>query len=131
MKYRNEQRYHTRRLVEIELRNFNENKLELEEKREQLMNGSSFQDVCVQSGSTGNPTLSKVISLCDIAFMESERKIKAIEDAMKQLECQPDKDYHRIITMKYFDKKLTDLGIMEKLHLSKSNYWRKHHKSVS
>lgn len=133
MKYRNEKRYHTRRLVEIELKNFLETLKEVNARRDAVINGTSGQEagVCVQSGTTSNSTQNKALSLCDIEFMEMDRKIRAIEVGLRVLKSQEDKDYHSIIIMKYFEKKFTDFGIMEALHLSKSNYWRKNYKSVS
>ena len=131
MKYSNAERYHKRRLIEVYLMNYKETKKALDEKRESILCGSGFSEVCIQSGGTSNPTLNKALQLYEIATSEEDRQTKAIEKALEALDEAQDEDFKKIVHMKYFDKKYTDYGIMNELHLSKSTYWSKHHKSIN
>lgn len=131
MRYSNAGKYYSRRLVEVYLMNYKETKKNLDEKRESILCGSNFQDICIQSGRTSNPTLSKALQMYELAASEEERQVKGIEKALIALDEIKDEDFKKIVHMKYFEKKFTDYGIMNELHLSKSTYWSKHHKSIN
>ncbi|MDW5300743.1 MAG: hypothetical protein SA378_11515 [Sedimentibacter sp.] len=111
------------KLIEAELYGYNDTKKELELMEEEILEGSAFQEVCVQSGTTGDTTANKAIKMISSkAILECERRIKAIEKTLVIL--QQDETKLRMLQMKYFERKFTDTGIMNELHIGNNTFYR-------
>ena len=133
MKYSNAERYHKRRLVEINLRNHIQCKQELHNLRDAIIEGSSFQEVAVQSGGTSNVTANKAIQLLtSTELIEVAKRAAAIDIGMDmlRLKARPDKDLHKLISMKYFDKKFSDIAIASSIGVSDRTFRRWHGEAV-
>jgi len=111
------------KLIESELYCYNETKKELEQLEEEILEGSTFQEVCVQSGTTGDTTANKAVKLISSkAIMECERRIKAIDKTLFIL--QQNETKLRMLQMKYFERRYTDTGIMNELHIGNNAFYR-------
>lgn len=109
--------------IEAELYGYLDTKKELELLEEEILEGTGFQEVVVQSGTTGDTTASKAIRLLSSReLLEIRKRINAIEKAMAIL--QEDTTKLRLLQMKYLERKYTDQGIMEKLHISNRTFYR-------
>ncbi len=116
------------KVIEAELYCYHESKRYLEDLREEILEGSATQEVgmAVQSGTTGDTTMNKAIKLTSSReILECERRIRAIEKVLKMLE-KDDKKL-RLVQMKYFQRKYTDIGIAMELDISERTFynWRK------
>jgi RinA family phage transcriptional activator len=70
------------RYIEHELYNYDETKRELERYREEILEGTPFQEVSVQTN-PGNPTAQKAIKLTSSAFVvQAEKVISAIDRSL-------------------------------------------------
>jgi len=108
--------------IEAELYGYYETKKELEQLEEEILEGSPFQEVAVQCGN-GDSTASKAIRLLSSReLLEIRRRINAIEKAIVIL--QEDNTKLRLLKMKYFERKYTDIGIMNELHISNRTFYR-------
>lgn len=111
------------KLIESELYCYNETKKELEQLEEEIIEGSAFQEVCVQSGTTGDTTANKAVKLISSkAIIECERRIKAIDKTLLIL--QQNETKLRLLQMKYFERRYTDIGIQNELHISDRTFYR-------
>jgi len=111
------------RLIECELYNYHESKKELALMREEIIEGSTYQEVSVQA-SPGNVTQSKVFKLNSAEIMEVTRRINAIEKAIEILRCGAEPRKLRLLEMKYFERNLTDRGIWQALFIEQATYYR-------
>lgn len=111
------------RAIEAELYGYLDTKRELELMEEEILEGSPFQEVAVQSGTTGDTTANKAIKLASSKeLLEVRRRINAIEKALFTL--QQNETKLRLLQMKYFERKFTDQGIMMELHISDRTFYR-------
>jgi len=111
------------KLIESELYCYNETKKELEQLEEEILEGSTYQEVCVQSSTLGDTTANKAVKLISSkAIMECERRIKAIDKALFIL--QQDETKLRLLQMKYFERRFSDIGIQQELHISRETFYR-------
>lgn len=116
------------KMIESELYCYNESKKYLDELREEILEGSATQDlgVLVQNGVIGNPTANKAIKLTNSReILEVERRLRAIEKVLKLLE--NDERKLRLVQMKYFERRYTDIGIALELDISERTFynWRR------
>lgn len=114
--------------IESELYCYYESKKYLEEMREEILEGSSGQEigVAVQSGTIGNTTMNKAIKLASSReILEVERRLRAIDKVLGLLE--RDEKKLRLVQMKYFERRYTDIGIALELDISERTFynWRK------
>ena len=114
--------------IESELYCYHESKKYLEELREEIIEGSAIQEVgiAVQSGTIGNVTMNKAIKLTSSReILEVERRLRAIEKVLSLLE--RDEKRLRLVEMKYFERRYTDIGIALELDISERTFynWRK------
>ena len=117
------------KMIESELYCYKESKKYLDELREEIIEGSAAQEagVAVQSGTTSNVTMNKAIKLASsIEMLEVERRLRAIEKVLGLLE-KDDKKL-RLVQMKYFERRYTDIGIALELSISERTFynWRKY-----
>ena len=111
------------KLIESELYCYLETKKELEQLEEEILEGSAFQEVCVQSSALGDTTANKAVKLISSkAIMECERRIKAIDKTLFIL--QQDETKLRLLQMKYFERRFSDIGIQQELHISRETFYR-------
>jgi RinA family phage transcriptional activator len=109
--------------IEAELYGYFDTKRELELMEEEILEGSPFQEVAVQAGTTGDSTASKAIKLASSKeLLEVRRRVNAIEKALLVL--QQNETKLRLLQMKYFERKYTDQGIMMELHISNNTFYR-------
>lgn len=111
------------RAIEAELYGYLDTKRELELMEEEILEGSPFQEVAVQSGTTGDTTANKAIKLVSSKeLLEVRRRINAIEKTLVVL--QQNETKLRLLQMKYFERKFTDQGIMMELHIGNNTFYR-------
>ena len=109
--------------IEAELYGYLDTKKEIELMEEEILEGSPFQEVAVQSGTTGDTTANKAIKLASSKeLLEVRRRINAIERALLIL--QQNETKLRLLQMKYFERKYTDQGIMMELCISDRTFYR-------
>ncbi|TAH62770.1 MAG: DUF1492 domain-containing protein [Gottschalkiaceae bacterium] len=112
------------RMIESELYCYQESKKDLELMREEILEGSSFQEVAVQAG-LGNVTENKAIKLVSsVSIRETERRINAIEKAIDILKNSNEPRKLRLLEMKYFERRYTDTAIAEELYIDRSTFYR-------
>ena len=114
--------------IESELYCYHESKKYLEELREEIIDSSTTQEIgaAIQSGSTGDTTGNKATKLAGSReILEVERRLRAIEKVLAILE-KDDKKL-RLVQMKYFERRYTDIGISMELGISERTFynWRK------
>ena len=109
--------------IEAELYGYLDTKKEIELMEEEILEGSPFQEVAVQSGTTGDSTASKAIKLVSSKeLLEVRRRVNAIEKTLVIL--QQDEYKLRLLQMKYFERKFSDIGIQQELHISRETFYR-------
>lgn len=112
--------------IEAELRYYNKLRQELRAAKDDIIESTPQQEVAAFTG-PGNPVLSKVLRLStSAAILETERRLEAIEYALAMTK-RLDNCRARLVQLKYFDNKLTDIGIMEELCISYRTFhrWRR------
>ena len=108
--------------IEAELYGYLDTKKEIELMEEEILEGSSFQEVAVQSGN-GDTTANKAIKLVSSKeLLEVRRRVNAIERALFIL--QQNETKLDLLRMKYFERKYTDQGIMMELCISDRTFYR-------
>jgi RinA family phage transcriptional activator len=109
--------------IEAELYGYQDTKKDLELIEEDIIESSPFQEVSVQSGTSGDSTANKAIKLSSSKeLLEVRRRVNAIERALEIL--QKDQIKLRLLQMKYFERKYTDSGIMNELHIGNNTFYR-------
>ncbi len=109
--------------IEAELYGYQDTKKDLELMEEEIIESSPFQEVSVQAGITGDSTANKAIKLTSSKeLLEVRRRINAIEKALVVL--QHDGCKLKLLQMKYFERKYSDLGIQQELHISRETFYR-------
>lgn len=120
-------------MIEAELYCYHENKLDLDFRKEEIVEGTTYQEVSVQSNAIGDTTANKAIKLATSKeILEIERRIRAINEVIEILRSQreiklDDKDYKdklRLLEMKYFERRYTDTAIMKELSISDRTFYR-------
>lgn len=108
--------------IEAELYGYFDTKKELELMEEEILEGSPFQEVAVQCGN-GDTTANKAIKLISSKeILEVRRRINAIERVMFIL--QQNEYKLRLLQMKYFERKYSDIGIQQELNISRETFYR-------
>lgn len=112
------------KVIEMELYNYKKTKLELELLREEILEETIRPDEVVSNNSIGNTTQSKAIRLCtSLEIIEVSKRLGAIDYALACLEDRaPEK--MQLVRLKYFEARLTDKGVMEKLSIDRSTFYR-------
>ncbi len=109
--------------IEMELRYYQTLKKQIEDFRSDIIEGTQHSDVSVHTG-PGNTVLSKVMRLTASPMMlETERRVQAIEWALDQTKTA-DPERVKLVELKYFDNKLRDEGIADRLHISRTTFYR-------
>ena len=109
--------------IEAELYGYFDTKRELELMEEEILEGSPFQEVAIQAGTTGDTTANKAIKLVSSKeLLEVRKRINAIEKVLVIL--QHDEYKLRLLQMKYFERKFSDIGIQQELHISRETFYR-------
>lgn len=111
-------------LIELELYHYKDTKLELEDYKLDL------EDLQARTESIGrntiaNPTQARAIRvLTSIAIRETERRIAAIEYAIKVLSLSSEPRKLKLLEMKYFEKTYNDLAIQQELFIEQATFYR-------
>lgn len=107
------------RYIEHELYNYEETKKELARYREEILEGTPFQEVSVQTN-PGNPTAQKAIKLTSSAFVvQAEKVISAIERSLAIL----GERYKELFYYKY-QKGLPWQEVILEMDISDRTYFR-------
>jgi len=108
------------RLIEAELYTYNETKDELELLEDEIIDSTPFIEAAVQS-ELSDSTASKAIKLSSSKeLIEIRRRMNAIEKALSILP----EEKMKLVRLKYFERKLTDIGIINELHVGSKTYYR-------
>jgi RinA family phage transcriptional activator len=111
------------RLIEKELYHYKLRKKELLIMKADIIDGGGQPEVPVYSG-PGDPTGRKAIKLSSGVIREIEKRLSAIEWALGVVERTQEPAKLKLIQLKYFERRLTDRGIQEKLGISKRTFYR-------
>jgi RinA family phage transcriptional activator len=112
------------KLIEAEIRNYKQTKQDLADLREEIIEGTSYQEVAVQT-SPGNNTYNKACRLMTSRqILECERRVKAIEYAVEVLQACSEPKKYELMNMKYWEHEYTDYGIMQRLAIEKTTFYR-------
>lgn len=113
------------KMIESELYCYHESKKELELMKEEILEGSQFQEVAVKSSAVGDTTANKAIRLVtSVSIRETERRVNAIEKAIEILQNGSEPRKLRLLEMKYFERRYTDSGIAQELYIDRSTFYR-------
>lgn len=112
------------KMIEIELYNYHETLKEIQGERLEILEASPSVEVSSKMA-IGKPTESKAVKLLSSkALMEAERRINAISAVLNQLECMGEVDKIKLIKLKYFDRKHTDMGVWSELNIGQATFYR-------
>jgi RinA family phage transcriptional activator len=113
------------KLIEAELRNYKETLKDIENMREEIIEGSTYQEVSVQTGTTGNSTYNKASRLLSSrGLIEAEKRVEAIEYTIGVLKSCPEPKKLQLLKLKYFAREFTDYGIQIHLNIEKTTFYR-------
>ena len=112
--------------IENELYNYHNNKLELENFKDDIIQGSSYQSGDrVQTSTLSDETATKAVKLTSsVRLNQLTRTIRGIETGINILKTQPEPYKYRLLEMKYFDCQYTDMKIAHELSISMETYYR-------
>lgn len=111
-------------LIEREIRNYYESKDQLDALKLEIIESSPQADVPAYTGPS-DPVYKKVVQLrtCKV-ILEVERRLLAIEYAIKTFESLGDPTRVRAIEMHYFENRFTPAGIQQELNVSQATFYR-------
>lgn len=111
------------RLIEKEIRFYNSTKRELNEAKMAIIEGGGQPDNPVHTG-PGDPTSVKAVKLTTSkGIYHMERMVRAIEDALKELDkLEPGRK--ELIKLRYWDNRLRTYDIAQKLNISVATLYR-------
>jgi RinA family phage transcriptional activator len=112
------------KFIETELYCYHETKKDLERMRDEIINGSCFPEVSVQT-EPANITQTKAIKLCSTPLiLESERRLRVLDSVLEALK-QKCSDQYKYIELRFF-RNMTDTAISETLHIGERHLrrWR-------
>jgi len=113
----------TFRYIEAEIYDYPETLKEIGNLREEIMEGGQQeeQQVRVQTNRMSDPTVNRATRLL------MDRRLRRLEEVtfaiQKVCDALP-KDKHRLMEMKYWEKRYTNTGISETLHISEMTFYR-------
>lgn len=111
--------------IEAELYNYFNTMAEIKQIEENIIEGSPFQEVCIQS-SLGDPTANKALRVMScLELIELKKRVNAIQKAMSVIQQHEGK--MKYMRMKYFDRNLSDKQIYKEIPVSGSTgrRWRR------
>lgn len=119
------------KMIEAELYCYQESKKELELMEEEILESTAYQEVAVQSGTTGDTTANKALKLVSSReILEVKRRLGAIEKAINILKCGDEKKL-KLLEMKYFERRYTDQGIANELFIDRATFYRWRNEIIS
>lgn len=109
------------RRIEAELYNYKANTRELEEAREEILQGTEQPAAGRGGGGVSDPTLIRVMRLAQLADTDQGRWVTCIDTALAMMA----DEQRRLVRCKYMDKLSVD-QIADELNISRSLYfiWR-------
>ena len=120
------ERVDIRKFIENEIIRFHDNKLKLEQLRNEIISAGSISDDSGIRSGIGNPTARKAEQLTSTNYLiELERRIKAIAKVVADIEMnQPEK--LRLLELRFFThpRRYTDYGTYRSLFISRRTYYR-------
>jgi len=112
------------RLIESELYFYKDTLKSLRDMESAIIDASGHSETGIRSG-ISNPTGQKAEKLLtSLEYLETKRRIDAIEYAIDIIQRCHDGCKIQLIEMKYFDRKYTDEGIMGELNVSRPTFFR-------
>lgn len=112
------------RMIEAELYCYHESKKSLELMREEIIESTPEAGEKVQTG-LGKTTEVKAIKLVNNReIIEIQRRLSAIDKAIEILKTSNEPRKYELLEKKYFEKRLTDIGIQLDLNLSERTFYR-------
>lgn len=124
-KLQRERRRANFRLIERELYCYELTKRRLAEMRSDIIDSTPVSDVPTRAGH-GDPTANTVLRLNSAALVEAAKRLAAIESVCRELRERRPEQY-RLLRLRYFEQRLTDVGIQMELHISPRTFrrWRR------
>lgn len=116
----------TLRLIEAEIRQYHVTRRMLAEMEETICapKAVEYGEPLIAVGH-GDPTASKAIVMMTSAELcEVRRRLEAIEYMLNVLAASPEPGRLELIRLRYWDRRLTDKGICERLNISERTLYR-------
>ena len=111
------------RAVEEEVRYYHQLRKELAQRKQDIIEATDYAEVPMRTG-PGNTVLAKVMQMRSSAvILETERRIAAVEYALQATKAR-DESRFRMITLKYFENRLTDEGIWLEIGIGRDTFYR-------
>lgn len=111
------------RTIEKELYHYPARKREFERMRADILYSTPVPDVPASTG-PGDPTANKVMHLQSGVLLEIARRLEAIEYAIKVVQAHEEKGRWELVRLKYFEQRLTNQGIMQRLNIGHDTFYR-------
>ena len=112
------------KLIETELYHYEQTKKEFEIYKEELFDLSERSNG-VKSGRVANPTQAKALSsIASLALKEMERRMNAIEYAIKVLSVGPEPRKLEFLEKKYLRRTHSDTALMQLLAIEQATFYR-------
>jgi len=110
------------RYIEAEIYDYPETVKEIEQLREEIMEGGQQEErIQVQSSRQSDPTATRATRL----LMDKRlRRLEEVSHAIKRVYDALPREKRRLVEMKYWEKRYTKSGIAEALHISEMTFYR-------
>lgn len=112
------------RLIESELYFYKDTLKKLKEMEADIIESSGFSETGIRSG-ISNPTGNKAERLLtSLEYLETKRRIEAIEHAIKVFDLCHEPAKLKLIEMKYFERRYTDEGIINEINIHRATFYK-------
>lgn len=113
------------RLIESELYSFHDTLRELENLKKDIILATPVKESEIRSTDTSNETQARALNLVSSPeILELSRRVNAIQFAIDILQQAPEPRKYDLLRLKYFERRLTDSGIMRELSIEQATFYR-------
>lgn len=113
------------RLIESELYGYHDTLNEVETLKADIILSSPAHESEIRSMDISNTTQQKALKMVSSPeIIELSRRVKAIQFALQMLKNAPEPKKCELLEKKYFERQLTDRGIMQALNIEQATFYR-------
>lgn len=113
------------RLIESELCGYHDTLNEVEALKADIILSSPAHESEIRSTDTSDTTQQKALKIVSSPeIVELSRRVKAIQFALQMLKNAPEPRKYELLEKKYFERNLTDQGIMKALNIEQATFYR-------
>lgn len=113
------------RLIESELYSFHDTLQELENLKKDIILSTPARESEIRSTDISNETQARALNLVSSPeILELSRRVNAIQFAIDILTQAPEPRKYDLLRLKYFERRLTDSGIMRELSIEQATFYR-------